>query len=287
MVGATDNCGSVSVASVPASGSTFPVGTTIVTNTATDTHGNSSVCTFTVTVTDNEKPTISARRTWSCRADAGQCSKSNVTFVVGATDNCGSVSVVSVPPSGSTFPVGTTTVTNTATDTHGNSSVCTFTVTVTDNEKPVIVCPTNMVLSADAGQCSKSNVTFVVGATDNCGSVSVVSVPPSGSTFPVGTTIVTNTATDTHGNSSVCTFTVTVTDSQKPRSSARPTWFCRRCRPMQQEQCDLCGRRDRQLRLGQRGERAGQRQHLPGRHHHRDQHGNRQLTATAASAPSP
>ena len=101
-----------------------------------------------------------------------------------------------------------------------------------------------MVLSADAGQCSKSNVTFVVGATDNCGSVSVASVPPSGSTFPVGTTIVTNTATDTHGNSSICTFTVTVTDNEKPAISARQHGSGRRCRPMQQEQCGFCGRRD-------------------------------------------
>jgi hypothetical protein len=46
---ATDNCG-VSVSSTPASGSVFPVGTTLVTATATDTGGNVSTCTFTVTV---------------------------------------------------------------------------------------------------------------------------------------------------------------------------------------------------------------------------------------------
>ena len=43
-----------------------------------------------------------------------------MTFTVSATDNCGVTNLVSSPPSGSTFPVGTTTVTNTATDASGN-----------------------------------------------------------------------------------------------------------------------------------------------------------------------
>ena len=183
---------------------------------ATDACGNPAQCSQTVTVVDTTAPVISCPSNVVAVADAGQCSKSNVTFMVTANDNCGSVSVVSVPASGSTFPVGTTVVTNTASDGHGNSSVCMFSVTVSDNQAPVISCPSNVVAVADAGQCSKSNVTFVVMANDNCGSVSVVSVPASGSTFPVGTTIVTNTATDGHGNSSVCTFSVTVSDSQAP-----------------------------------------------------------------------
>jgi hypothetical protein len=50
---------------------------------------------------------------------------------VTATDNCGGVPVVVVtPPSGSTFPVGTTTVNATATDACGNPSRCSFKVTV-------------------------------------------------------------------------------------------------------------------------------------------------------------
>src|ERR671935_116371 len=147
-------------------------------------------------------------------AFSGSCS-SNVTFVVTATDNCPGVSVVSVPASGSSFPVGTTTVTSTATDAQGNSATCTFTVTVNDTQLPVISCSSNRVVSAFSGSCS-SNVTFVVTATDNCPGVSVVSVPASGSSFPVGTTTVTSTATDAQGNSATCTFTVTVNDTQLP-----------------------------------------------------------------------
>ena len=125
-----------------------------------------------------------------------------MTFFVSATDNCGVTNLVSSMASGSTFPVGTTTVTNTATDASGNTTSCSFTVTVTDAQNPVITCPGNLVLSADAGRCSRSNVTFTVSATDNCGVTNLVSSPPSGSTFPVGTTTVTNTATDASGNTS-------------------------------------------------------------------------------------
>jgi uncharacterized repeat protein (TIGR01451 family) len=217
-VPATDNCAVASVVSVPPSGSTFPVGVTTVTNTATDTYGNKSVCTFTVTITDTQGPVMSCSTNLNLTADAGHCSRSNVTFSVTANDNCdGAVPVVSTPRSGSTFLVGDTTVTNTATDSHGNTSVCTFTVTITDTQAPVITCSSNLNLSANTGQCSRSNVTFNVTANDNCdGPVAVVSVPASGSTFPVGVTVVTNTATDSHDNTSICTFTVTINDTQAP-----------------------------------------------------------------------
>ncbi|HEX5220995.1 MAG TPA: Ig-like domain-containing protein [Verrucomicrobiae bacterium] len=213
---ALDNCAVTNLVSIPASGSTFPPGVTTVTNIATDSSGNQTVCTFTVTVLDSQGPTLTCPANIVVNAAAGQCT-SNVTFSVTATDTCGSVTnIVSVPASGSAFPVGVTTVTNTATDNSGNTSTCTFTVTVRDNQGPAITCPPNIVVNAAAGQCT-SNVTFSVTAIDGCGSVTnLVSVPASGSAFPVGVTTVTNTATDSSGNSSSCTFTVTVQDNQGP-----------------------------------------------------------------------
>jgi hypothetical protein len=54
-----------------------------------------------------------------------------VDFTVTATDNCGGpVSIVCTPPSGSFFPVGTTSVTCVASDGCGNSSSCSFNVIV-------------------------------------------------------------------------------------------------------------------------------------------------------------
>lgn len=109
-------------------------------------------------------------------------------------------------PSGSTFPVGTTTNTFTASDAFGNSATCSFQVTVNDNELPVInSCPSNF--SMCPGVCSFGNPT----ATDNCSAtVSQTSGPTSGSSLVAGTYPIIFTAIDPTGNSSTCSFTITV-----------------------------------------------------------------------------
>ncbi len=211
---ATDNCPGVTVTSSIASGSFFPIGTTTVTITAKDASNNITTCSFTVRVNDTQLPTITCPPNIITTAVFGQCG-ATVAFVVTATDNCPGVTVVSNPASGSFFPVGITTVTNTATDASGNTATCTFTVRVNDTQLPVITCPGNIIVSNTAGQCG-ANVNFTVTATDNCPGVTVTSVPASGSFFPVGTTTVTSTATDASGNTRTCTFTVKVNDTQLP-----------------------------------------------------------------------
>ena len=60
--------------------------------------------------------------------------------------------------------------------------------------------------------CAGAYVTFASTATDNCtASPNVVSIPPSGSFFPIGTTSVSSTATDDCGNTDSCRFNVNVT----------------------------------------------------------------------------
>ena len=83
------------------------------------------------------------------------------------------------------------TVTATATDPAGNTDVCTFDITVTDNEDPVITCPADIAVNTDAGDC-EAVVTFSASATDNCSAVITYS-HNSGDAFPVGTTTVTAT----------------------------------------------------------------------------------------------
>jgi CSLREA domain-containing protein len=138
--------------------------------------------------------------------DPGQCT-AVVTFApptIGA--GCGTVSCS--PPSGSTFPKGSTMVTCSATA----GSSCPFTVTVNDTQPPTITCPANLTQSTDPGQCT-AVVTFSnPTVNDNCPGVgSPVCAPPSGSTFPLGTTTVTCTVSDASGNPASCNFTVTVT----------------------------------------------------------------------------
>lgn len=118
--------------------------------------------------------------------------------------------VVSSPPSGSFFPLGTTVVTNQ--DRTGNS--CSFQVTVKDVQAPTITCPNSLVLNQD--RPSGALVTYVATAADNSGSVNLVCTPASGSVFPLGSTVVTCTASDAAGNTSTCSFQVTVKDTQGP-----------------------------------------------------------------------
>ena len=134
-----------------------------------------------------------------------------------ATDNVGVASVTCDPTSGSVFPVGTTAVTCTATDLAGNTSTCTFNVTVNDTEDPVISgCPSDITVDNDPGICGAAVSWTEPTASDNCGIDTFTSDHSPGETFPVGTTTVTYTATDIHGNVTTCSFDVTVNDAEPP-----------------------------------------------------------------------
>lgn len=201
---ATDNCSTPTVTQTSGlpSGSLFPVGTTTNTFEAQDSSGNTVLCSFTVTVTDNEVPVITCPADLAINADAGLCTASAVTLGTPITsDNCGVATVTNNAPS--TFPVGATSVVWTVTDVNGNTATCTQTVTVLDAELPVINCPANITT------CNPV-VTFAATATDNCGVAGITYSTASGSTFAVGTTTVTVTATDVNGNVATCTFDVTV-----------------------------------------------------------------------------
>jgi hypothetical protein len=84
---------------------------------------------------DTEPPSI------TCRSDTTvvTCDPDGavVEFIISATDNCSDEPVISCSPaSGSLFPVGTTTVNCTATDNASNVSMCSFDVTVEENNQP-------------------------------------------------------------------------------------------------------------------------------------------------------
>lgn len=211
----SDNCSGASIASSHQPGDLFPVGTTIVTYTATDVAGNITTASFTVTVNDTEKPVINGLpANISVSNDAGVCgAKVNWTAAT-ASDNCTGATIASSHMSGQQFPVGTTTVTYTATDAAGNISTASFTVTVNDTENPTIMAPAAVQVTSDAGLCTAVvNIGNAV-TGDNCGVQSVGNNAPS--VFSVGTTAVIWTVTDIHGNVSTATQLVTVTDEEKP-----------------------------------------------------------------------
>jgi fibronectin type 3 domain-containing protein len=138
-----------------------------------------------------------------------------VTFNATATDDeDGPVAVVCTPSAGSVFPIGSTTVVCKASDTSGNYSQTSFTVTVHDDTQgdtspPVLTVPAGIIVPATSS--SGATVTFATSALDAVdGARATTNTPASGSVFPVGTTVVTTTANDTSGNTTSQTFTVTV-----------------------------------------------------------------------------
>src|SRR5437868_490765 len=167
-----------------------------------------------LTVTAVEPPVITCWANKTVNTPGGVCT-SNVTYTTTATDNCGTATVNCSPASGTAFALGTTTVNCTANDGHGNTASCSFTVTVTDVEPPVITCSANKSVNTSGGVCT-SNVTYTTTATDNCGTATVNCSPASGTAFALGTTTVNCTANDGHGNTASCSFTVTVADVEPP-----------------------------------------------------------------------
>ena len=215
----SDNCGTVTQIGGPATPSgTFPTGTTTVSYQFKDAAGNISGCSFTVTVIDNTPPAISgcpSNITVQTGPGNTTCTKTVTWTAPTAVDNCdGNIAPYYVSHSpGSTFNLGTTTVTYKFKDGLGNESICSFTVTVQDNTPPVINgCPTNQTITVSSSGCMATATWTQPTATDNCnGSVAYYfrSHAP-GSSFPAGTTTVTYKFKDAAGNESICTFNITV-----------------------------------------------------------------------------
>lgn len=128
------------------------------------------------------------------------------------------VTLVNGFPSGSNFPVGTTSVTYRATDSAGNIDECTFDVVVTDDQDPEITCPADLTVQLDPLACEGIAVFADPTTDDNCPGETFAYVTPleSGDLFPIGDNTVTFEATDAAGNTAQCSFIVTVLDYFNP-----------------------------------------------------------------------
>src|SRR2546426_7408704 len=98
-------------------------------------------------------------------AEAMNSSGTRVTYTVTALDNVdGPLIPFCSPASGSTFALGPTTVSCTATDSSGNSASGSFTVTVRDTTPPALTLPPSII--ADATSPIGAMLTFDVTSTD-------------------------------------------------------------------------------------------------------------------------
>ena len=202
----------------------YPVGTTIVWWTVVDMSGNTDNCFMNITVIDTEAPSIICPDNITVNNDPGVCEAMVTVPVPEANDNCGIGNLVNsfngTADASDIYPVGTTTITWTAIDLNGNEATCTMTITVNDIEAPSIICPTDVTVSNDLGECG-ANVTIPQPEVDDkCGikeiTNSFTGTSDASGFYPIGMTAVTWTVIDNHDNTSTCIMNVIVTDSEKP-----------------------------------------------------------------------
>jgi hypothetical protein len=222
---ATDGCSTPSISS--SDGAVITSGCTRTqarTFTAIDHCGNTETVSRTVSwIVDVTPPVISgvgASTTISCPAVPSFSSPT-------ASDGCGTASLTYTDATtpGTCANAYIKTRTWNATDHCGNTSTASQTITVVDNTAPSITCTTNKSVNPNNGTpaCSYKNTGTGWNATasDLCSSVTVVYNLTGATTgsnlstldnaiFNLGVTTVTATATDACGNSSQCSFTVTV-----------------------------------------------------------------------------
>ena len=226
-----DLCGVVSINSSHLSGSVFSAGTTNVVYTAEDVNGNTSTCNFTITVGNDPCPDFNTPPVFTnCPTDIAVQANGNSAAVSWtaptANSACQPISISSNYTPGAVFQIGQTAVTYQASDVKGNTSTCSFRVSVlgsctNDNEPPIIAnCPTNITVPANngIGIATWSAPT----ATDNCGLVTFSSTYLPGALFPLGVTTVIYTAGDMSGNGSTCAFNVAVVGVPECTTNAAP-----------------------------------------------------------------
>ncbi|MBN8679503.1 MAG: HYR domain-containing protein [Chitinophagales bacterium] len=221
----TDNCPGANTTQTAglASGSSFPLGSTVNTFQVTAANGQSATCQFTVTVNDAEPPApVCKNHTVNLDVNGMATIQPSDVYLSG-TDNCGSVNLVSVSPN--TFgcnTLGAQTVTLTVNDGHGNTATCTATVTVTDNDEfcynnlpPIAACK-NITVAVNAScQASPSANAVDNGSSDLENGPLSFAISPSGP-FGLGPVTVTLTVTDDGSLSATCTAVITVADQTAP-----------------------------------------------------------------------
>lgn len=222
----TDNCSGASTVQTLglSSGSSFPVGTTVNSFIVTDASGISTSCSFNIVVNDDEAPIFTSCPTNIVQDNDPDSCGALVTYTTPiASDNCFGYTVTlnsGSIPSGGFFPIGNTPVVWQVLDASGNATLCSFTVTINDNQIPTISCPPDIVQSNDSAVCGAVCVFTNPVISDNCAStlnkIDTTGLD-SGDFFPLGTTELIYSVNDPNGNSDTCSFLIVINDDSPPK----------------------------------------------------------------------
>ena len=225
------------------SGQEFPLGTTEIVFQAEDNCGNTSTCSFDITVEDSQEPSISCPSNdvvvcadavscdWTATASIAptgvdNCPSASVTYdITGATTASGTGSA-----EGEVFALGTSTVEYTVTAANGQTATCSFNVIVEDCTDPIIdVCPLDIVASASITTCENEQTLTAPTVSDNCSATGDISISyrvfnPDNSvtalipgtsltyTFQSGISTVEWVVEDEAGNNTTCSQQVTINE---------------------------------------------------------------------------
>jgi uncharacterized repeat protein (TIGR01451 family) len=213
--GSADNCDSVGLDLSKFSYNCDDLGTQAVTLFVTDSSGNQSTCEATITVVDEEIPTI------VCQDLTVQLDENGLVtitpFDVDANDSSDNCGITNSTLSLETFTcdnLGENTVLFTVTDSSGNTSSCNIIVTVQDTIAPEFdntTLPADQAVDADVNDMYiLEDFTMGIVVTDNCDEVTITQSPAIGDILSPDLYVITITVTDPSGNTVQHTFTLDV-----------------------------------------------------------------------------
>ncbi|GEQ86856.1 hypothetical protein ULMS_23640 [Patiriisocius marinistellae] len=200
---------------IPGCGNTLVIERTWL---STDNCGSDIVsCVQTITVEDTTAPTLECPMDIVVDTDPMQCT-AIVTYSLNEADTCGNVTVSQIQglPSGSEFPIGTTTNEFIVMDDCGNTTECLFTVTVENNTPPEAICQDITVQLDAAGTITIDAADVNGGSGTICSSVNATIDIDTFDCSNIGPNNVTLTVIDNDGNEASCVAIVTVEDTVIP-----------------------------------------------------------------------
>lgn len=224
--GSTDVCGAASISLDISSFTCAEIGPNAVVLTVEDNSGNVSSCGATVTVEDDMNPTALCQNVTLYLNGNGAAVLDPLDVDNGSSDNCAIDSYQLSQTDFNCSELGQLTVSLTVTDLSGNSATCISVITVIDSVSPAISnCPAGISVVPDSSECNPQVSWTPPTATDNC-SVALTSNYSSGDSFSAGTTTVTYEAEDPSGNTSSCSFDVTIQATPLAVNISSPVGLC-------------------------------------------------------------
>nr|WP_288836626.1 LamG-like jellyroll fold domain-containing protein [uncultured Flavobacterium sp.] len=219
-----DNCGIASVVArvsgtiINTATYQFPIGNTTINWTVTDNSGLTASCNQTITVIDNENPSISCPGNQNVNYNNNcQFPLQDYTSFATASDNCDTnLTITQSPAPGTLISAAITTVTLTARDDANRTSTCTFTVSAIDNIAPTAVCKNYTANLSAGGTVNIAALNLDNGSSDNCGIVNMTVTPNAFNCSNIGPNNVVFTVYDNNGNSNSCNAVITVVDNTPP-----------------------------------------------------------------------